>query len=147
MSALARRSSSLLRILFPLIWRWSKHETNYTPQPSTETENVWSLTPSIHSFTVWHLHISTFPSCKHCTVSKSLQTNLNAIASCVPIFKFLHLDNMAYYGDGLIWLRIGTSGGFLWTRYWTFEFHEMLGGSWGAAQLTAPQEGLSSVSK
>jgi hypothetical protein len=48
---------------------------------------------------------------------------------------------------GWIWLRIWTSGGLLWTRYWTFGFYKMLGGSWGAAQLTAPQEGLSSVSK
>jgi hypothetical protein len=29
---------------------------------------------------------------------------------------------------GLRWLRIGTSGGLLWTRYWTFGFHKMLGG-------------------
>jgi hypothetical protein len=48
---------------------------------------------------------------------------------------------------GLIWLRIGTSGGFLWIRYWTFRFHKMLGGSWGAAQLAAHQEGLSYLSK
>jgi hypothetical protein len=48
---------------------------------------------------------------------------------------------------GLEWLRIGTSGRLLWTRYWTFGFHKMLGSSWGAAQLIAPQEGLSSVSK
>jgi hypothetical protein len=46
---------------------------------------------------------------------------------------------------GWIWLRIGTSGGLLWTRYWTFGFHKMLGSSWGAAQLTASQEGLSSM--
>jgi len=25
---------------------------------------------------------------------------------------------------GCFWLRIGTSGGVLWTRYWTFEFHK-----------------------
>jgi hypothetical protein len=48
---------------------------------------------------------------------------------------------------GLIRLRIGTSGGLLWTRYWTFGLHKMLGSSWGAAQLAAPREGLSSVSK
>jgi hypothetical protein len=47
---------------------------------------------------------------------------------------------------GLIWLRIGTSGGLLWTRYWTFGFHKMLGSYWGAAQLAAPQ-GLSSVGR
>jgi hypothetical protein len=35
---------------------------------------------------------------------------------------------------------------FVWLC-WTFGFHKMLVGSWGAAQLTAPQEGLSSVSK
>jgi hypothetical protein len=52
--------------------------------------------------------------------------------------------------DGVDWMdmaRIGTSGGLLWTRYWTFGFNKMLGSSWGAAQLMAPQEGLSSVSK
>jgi hypothetical protein len=47
----------------------------------------------------------------------------------------------------LIWLRIGSSGGLLWTWYWTFGFHKMLGSSCVAAQLAAPQEGLSSVSK
>jgi hypothetical protein len=40
----------------------------------------------------------------------------------------------------------GTSGGLLWTRWWTFGFHKMMGSSWVAAQLAASQEGLSSVS-
>jgi hypothetical protein len=48
---------------------------------------------------------------------------------------------------GLIRLRIRTSGGLLWTRNWTFGFHNMLGSSWVAAQLAASREGLSSVSK
>jgi hypothetical protein len=48
---------------------------------------------------------------------------------------------------GLIWLRIGTSGGLLWTRWWTFEFHKMLRISWMAAQLAASQKGLSSMSE
>jgi hypothetical protein len=48
---------------------------------------------------------------------------------------------------GSIWLRIGTSGGLLWTRWWTFGFLKMLGSSWVAAQLATSQEGLSSVSK
>jgi hypothetical protein len=49
---------------------------------------------------------------------------------------------------GLIWLRIGTSGGLLWTWQWTsFRFHKMLGSSWVTAQLTASQEGLSSMSE
>jgi hypothetical protein len=49
--------------------------------------------------------------------------------------------------SGSIWLRIGTSGGLLWTRWWIFGFLKMLGSSWVAAQLAASQEGLSSVSK
>jgi hypothetical protein len=48
---------------------------------------------------------------------------------------------------GLIWLSTGTSGGLLWTRYWTFGFHKILGISWVAAQLAASQEGLSSMSE
>jgi hypothetical protein len=48
---------------------------------------------------------------------------------------------------GSIWLRIGAGGGLLWTRWWTFGFLKMLGSSWVVAQLTASQEGLSSVSK
>jgi hypothetical protein len=47
----------------------------------------------------------------------------------------------------LIWLRIGTSGGFLWTRQSTSGIHKMLGSSWVAAQLEASQEGLSSMSQ
>jgi hypothetical protein len=35
----------------------------------------------------------------------------------------------------------------LWTRWWTFGFHKMLGSSWAGAQLAASQEGSSSVSK
>jgi hypothetical protein len=48
---------------------------------------------------------------------------------------------------GSIWRRIGTSGGLLWTRWWTFRFLKMLGSSWVAAQLATSQEGLSSVNK
>jgi hypothetical protein len=36
---------------------------------------------------------------------------------------------------GLIWLRIGTSGGLLWTQYWTFGFHKMPGSSRVDAQF------------
>jgi len=31
---------------------------------------------------------------------------------------------------GSIWLRIWTSGGLLWTRWWTFGFHKSRGISW-----------------
>jgi hypothetical protein len=27
---------------------------------------------------------------------------------------------------GLIWLTVGTSGGLLWTRWWTFGFHKIV---------------------
>jgi hypothetical protein len=50
-------------------------------------------------------------------------------------------------GIGSIWLRIGTVGGLMWTRWWTSGFHKMLGNSRVAAQLAASQEGLSSMSQ
>jgi len=37
---------------------------------------------------------------------------------------------------GLSWLRIGTSGGFLWTRLWTFEFHNLWGTLWLSEELS-----------
>jgi hypothetical protein len=48
---------------------------------------------------------------------------------------------------GLIWLRIGTNGGLLWTRRWTFGSHKMLGSSRVAAQFAASQERLSYMSE
>jgi hypothetical protein len=42
---------------------------------------------------------------------------------------------------GLLWIRIGTSGGLLWTPWWNLGLHKILGNSWVAAS----QEGLSSV--
>jgi hypothetical protein len=50
-------------------------------------------------------------------------------------------------GIGSIWLRIGTGGGLMWTRWWTSGFHKMLGSSQVAAQLAASPEGLSSMSE
>ena len=35
------------------------------------------------------------------------------------------------------WLRIGTGGGGLWVRQWTFGFHKMRGISWLAAKLVS----------
>jgi hypothetical protein len=58
----------------------------------------------------------------------------------------VHFRNIIiFYCEEL--LRIGTSGGLSWTRQWTFGFHKMLGNSWVAAELAAPPEGLSSISK
>jgi hypothetical protein len=60
-------------------------------------------------------------------------------------FKFILERQDGVEWTASIWLRIGTSGGLLWTRWWTFGFHKMLGNSWVAAQLVASQERLSSV--
>jgi hypothetical protein len=46
---------------------------------------------------------------------------------------------------GLIWLRLGTSGGFLWTRYWTLVYHKMRAISWLAEELLAFHGGPCSV--
>jgi hypothetical protein len=48
---------------------------------------------------------------------------------------------------GSIWLRTGTSGGLLWTRWWTFGFLEIAGNFLNGWTIAAYQEGLSSVSK
>jgi hypothetical protein len=42
----------------------------------------------------------------------------------------------------MVWLWIGTSGGLLWTRQWTWWFCKRRETSWQAEQLLAPQEGL-----
>jgi hypothetical protein len=44
---------------------------------------------------------------------------------------------------GLVWLRIGTSGGLLWMCLWMFGFYKMLGSSRVAAKLAASREGRS----
>jgi hypothetical protein len=36
-----------------------------------------------------------------------------------------------------IWLRIGTGGGILWTRKWTFGFHKRRGISWSAERTSS----------
>jgi hypothetical protein len=46
---------------------------------------------------------------------------------------------------GLIWLRIGTGGGLLCIRLWTFGFHKMREISWVAQDILASQEGLCSM--
>jgi hypothetical protein len=50
-------------------------------------------------------------------------------------------DGMAW--TALIWLRIGTGGGLLWTCWWNFQFHEMRGISRVAHKPS--REGLYSV--
>jgi hypothetical protein len=46
---------------------------------------------------------------------------------------------------GLIWLRTETSGGLLWTWYWTLGFHKMRKISWLTEQPAVLQEWFSSV--
>jgi hypothetical protein len=46
---------------------------------------------------------------------------------------------------GFIWLRIGTSGGILWTRWWKFGLHKRRGISWLAKWLLVSLEGLCSM--
>jgi hypothetical protein len=43
------------------------------------------------------------------------------------------------------WLRIGTGGGHLWVRWWTFGFHKTRGISWLSANQLASEEGLCSM--
>jgi hypothetical protein len=57
----------------------------------------------------------------------------------------MHHRDIGWGGmDGLIWLRMGTSGGFLWTLELAFRFHKTEN-SWVAEWLVASQEVLSSM--
>jgi hypothetical protein len=55
---------------------------------------------------------------------------------------FERLDRGAQTGSML--LKIGTGGGLLWIRRWTFGFHKLLGISW-IADVLASQEALCSM--
>ena len=46
---------------------------------------------------------------------------------------------------GSSWLRIGTSGGHLWMRWWTFGFYEMRGIYWLADNRLGSEEGFCSM--
>jgi hypothetical protein len=46
---------------------------------------------------------------------------------------------------GLIWLRIWSTCGLLWTQQWTFLFYKKQGVSWLALQLLASEEDLCSM--
>jgi hypothetical protein len=48
---------------------------------------------------------------------------------------------------GSIWLRIRTSVGLLWARWWTFGFHNISRNSWVAEKLAASREGFSSLER
>jgi hypothetical protein len=54
--------------------------------------------------------------------------------------EFMKWDGRSW--TGLIWLRIGTGGGFLWMRWWTSGFRKKWGISWLAEELLASQDGL-----
>jgi hypothetical protein len=41
---------------------------------------------------------------------------------------------------GFVWLRIECNDGLLWTRSWSFGFHERFGIPWSAEQLSASQK-------
>jgi hypothetical protein len=62
----------------------------------------------------------------------------------------IRMDTREIEWCGMDWIdvaQIGTRGCLLWTRQWTYGFHNMLITPWVAAELPAPQEGLSSISK
>lgn len=52
---------------------------------------------------------------------------------------------MGWFCTGFIWLRIITSGRFLWTLHWTFGFHDMLESFWVATQVATSEKGPSSM--
>jgi hypothetical protein len=67
----------------------------------------------------------------------------------LPVPDYRHFQQFktgcSFYSLRVISLRIGTGGGLLWVRWWTFGFHKMRGISWLADNLLASQEGLCCV--
>jgi len=61
------------------------------------------------------------------------------------ILKWIFMKWDVEVWTGLMWLRIGTGGGHLWVRWWTFGSRKMPGISWLAANRLASQEGLWSM--
>jgi hypothetical protein len=61
----------------------------------------------------------------------------------ILIWIFRKCDVRTWTGSS--WLTIGTGGGRLWVRWWTFGFHKMRGVSWLAANRLASREGLFSM--
>jgi hypothetical protein len=51
------------------------------------------------------------------------------------IWKWILTKYIVWVWTGFIWLRIGSSGGLLWTRQWTFGFHKWRRIYWLAEQL------------
>jgi hypothetical protein len=59
----------------------------------------------------------------------------------------IKIDLRKMVWTGSIWLRIGISGGLLWTQWWIFGFNKILACSWVAAKLAASQEEIGSQSE
>jgi hypothetical protein len=58
---------------------------------------------------------------------------------------FERLDGGGGAWTGSMWLRIGTGGGLLCIRRWTYRFHKMRVISWVAQDVLDSQEGLCSM--
>jgi len=106
----------------------------------------------------------------HCIGISSIITHLQSIAASILIVNFPHkisventeakrpLENprCRWKGNmkiglkimglkvfiGYLWIKIGNSGGFLWTQKWTSEFYKRRENSWLAEGLWASQEGV-----
>jgi hypothetical protein len=110
---------------------------------------IWGSWPDVnYCLTVTILSISGAPSDDRSGLSFVLVTwtasvQFSSVNLLLALTSYLHSPGAR--PPTLIWLRIGTSGGLLWTWRWTFRFHKMLGNSWVAVQLVAFQEGFSSM--
>jgi len=81
-----------------------------------------------------------------------LHLRMSGVIPLLPLYAFMAYtkDNITFAfikeilwcreaWTGLIWLRIGTDGGFLWMRWWTVKFHKEI-------LRSASQEGICSIS-
>jgi hypothetical protein len=109
-------------------------------------EQIYGLHPAVYHTVSYMLTVNTTIRAKVSTLTSwhaitNVMTKQNDIFLVQCGTNSIHFSRLTF--PGLIWLRIRTQWGFLWTRYWTFGFCKMPGSSSVVAQPADSREGLS----
>jgi hypothetical protein len=112
------------------------HETKALLRFRVTTFNKWFCVSSAYLVSLAKVHLLdiTF---RYWQLVNNTDTTLNRI-----VLKWMSRKQAVKVWIGFIWLRIGTSVGLLWTRWWTFGFRKRQRTSWVAEGLSASEEGL-----
>jgi hypothetical protein len=110
-------------------------------------EQVYGMRPVVYHTVSYLLTVDTItvkvPTLISWLAITNIMTKQNANILVQYGTNIIHFSGVAY--SGLIWLRIRTQWGLLWTRYWTFRFRKMPRSTWVAVQPADFRKGLSSM--